>query len=200
MSCLINLKELPRRSFHILGGLSLPILGLLLPQNIFLPGLITVTLAFLIFELVRLNLPSLNRRFCARFKALLREREASTLTTSSYLLAAAAIVFVLCPHNIAIMALTLLAVGDPTAGIVGERWGRTKVRGKSLTGSIACLGICIVASIILPSFTHITLWLALVGAVCATITEFLSLPPNDNFTIPLVSAGVMTVVKFVLIA
>ena len=125
----------------------------------------------------------------------MREKEASTLTASSYLLAAAAIVFTFCHRNIAIMALTFLAVGDPAAGIVGGKWDRGKIRGKTLTGSAACFAMCIVASAILAPLTYTPPCLALVGAVCATITELLSLPPNDNLTIPLVSAGIMSAVK-----
>ncbi|PIU23761.1 MAG: hypothetical protein CO103_01570 [Chloroflexi bacterium CG_4_9_14_3_um_filter_45_9] len=98
---------------------------MLSPRDIFLPALIIITLAFLAFELLRLRIPALNRRFSTCFRALLREKEASTLTASFYILAAATIVFTFCHHNIAIMALTFLAVGDPAAGIVGGKWGRT---------------------------------------------------------------------------
>ena len=187
-------KELPRRLFHILGGLSLPVAALLSPQDIFLPTLTIVTLAFLLFEILRLSIPSLNRRFLARFRTLLRDKETSTLTSSSYLLAAAAIVFTLCHYVTAIMALAFLAVGDPTAGIVGQRWRKPGLRGKSLIGSAACLASCMAAGAGIALLTHTPPWLALIGALCATITELLSLPPNDNFTIPLLSAGVMSIV------
>lgn len=221
------MKEVPRRLWHIGGGLSLPIAGLLAPQNIFLPALCSVTTALLIFEGIRLKFPHVNRRFATCFRALLREREASTLTSSAWLLIAACIVFIFYPKPIATIALTFVAVGDPIAGIVGERWGqRTQKRslstgqkpdslggfslellskvsnfvlvianGKSLEGSAACLAACLVAGAILTAITHVALWVVVLGAICATLVELLSLPPNDNLAIPLVTGGIMSLVK-----
>jgi len=198
------MRELPRRLWHIFGGLSLPIAGLLVPENIFLPVLISVTVIFLIFELIRLKFPWLNRRFLTCFRALLREREASTLTATAYFLIAASVVFILCDQSIAAIALAFVAVGDPIAGMVrdlkGSLPGRSPyrardVKDKGLKGSCACFLACVVAGAILAVITHVALWLMAVGAVCATLIEFLSLPLNDNLTSPLVSAGVMSVVK-----
>lgn len=117
------MKELPRRVWHIFGGLSLAIAGLLVPENIFLPVLISATVAFLIFELSRPKFPPVNRRFLTLFHPLLREKEASTPTGTAYLLLGAVLVFVLYEESIAVMAMTFVAVGDPIAGMVGERWG-----------------------------------------------------------------------------
>ena len=198
------MRELPRRLWHIFVGLSLPIAGLLVPKDIFLPLLISVTIIFLIFELVRLKFSWLNRRFLTDFGALLREREASTLTGSSYFLIAASVVFILCQQSIAAMALAFVAVGDPVAGMVrdlkGSQLSHTtyragEVKDKGLKGSGACFLACVVVGAILAVITPVALWLMLVGAVCATLIEFLSLPLNDNLTSPLVSAGVMSLVK-----
>ncbi len=189
------MKEVPRRLWHIGGGLTLPVAGLLVPEEIFLPTLHSVTVGFLIFEAVRLRLPWLNHRFITSFRALLRDREASTLTGSAYFLAAASIVFILCDKSIAAIALAFVAAGDPVAGMVGERWGKRKMGGKSLEGSCACLVACLVAGAILAAVTHVALWVVVVGAICATLVEFFSLPLNDNLTIPLAAAGVMSLVE-----
>jgi len=175
--------------------LSLAIAGLLLPQQIFLPAICSVTIVFLIFEFIRLRFPQINQRFLTCFHVLLRERETATLTASAYFLIAASVVFILCDKSIAAIALTFVAVGDPVAGMVGEKWGRLKARGRSLEGNCSCFLACAVAGIILATITHVALWLAVVGAVRAALVEFLSFPVNDNLTIPLVSAGVMSLVK-----
>jgi len=189
------MEELPRRLFHIFGGLSLPIAGLLVPQHIFLPTLVSITIIFLAIEFIRLKFPRVNRCFLSCFRVLLRGREASTLTASAYLLIAATIVFIFYDKSIAVMALTFLAIGDPIAGMVRDKWGKMRVKGKSLLGSAACLLSCLIAAAILSAITHVALWLAVIGAICATIIEFLSLLLNDNLTIPLVSGGVMMLVK-----
>lgn len=185
--------------WHIFGGLSLAMAGLLVPENIFLPALISATVAFLILELGRLKLPQVNRRFLTWFHPFLREKEASTLTGTAYLLVAAVIVFIFCDKSIAVVALTFVALGDPMAGMVGERWGKPKMRGKSLVGSGACLLSCLVAGAILSAITHVALSLVVIGALCATLIEFLSLRINDNLTIPLVSGGAMMLVSLAII-
>lgn len=193
------MRELPRRLWHILGGLCVPVAGLLVPEAIFLPALVSISIALLIFEAVRLRSPQVNRRFIRRFQALLREREASMLTASTYFLMAASIVFILCDKSIAAIAMTFVAVGDPVAGVVGERWGKPTIRGKSLEGSGACLAVCLVAGAIMAAITHVVLLVVVVGAICASVVEFLSLPPDDNLTMPLVAGGVMSLVEFAIL-
>jgi dolichol kinase len=194
------MKELPRRLWHIFGGLSLAIAGLLVPENIFLPALISATVAFLIIEFIRPRIPQLNRRFLTWFHPLLREKEASTLTGTAYLLAGAVLVFVLYEESIAVMAMTFVAVGDPIAGMAGERWGEPKTRGKSLVGSGACFLSCLLAGAILSTISHVPISLVVIGGLTATLIEFLSLRINDNLTIPLVSGGAMMLLKLALTA
>jgi len=212
------MKELPRRLWHIFGGLSIPVAGLLLPPDIFLLdrfllALVSLTIAILILDIVRLRSPRVNRHFMIIFRALLRGGEASTLNSSTYFLIAASVVFALCDKSIAAIALAFVAVGDPVAGMVGERWGKLRVsseegtpsdfakfprnlkfrgmRGKSLEGSSACFGACLVVGVIFAAVAHVALWVVVVGAICATVIEFLSLPVNDNRSMPLVAAVVM---------
>jgi dolichol kinase len=230
------MKELPRRLWHIFGGLCIPASGLLVAENIFLPALISIAIAALIVEIVRLRSPQVNRRFVTAFRALLREREVSTPTGSTYLFIAASIVFVLCDKSIAAIALAFVVVGDPVAGMVGERRGRLRVnsekrsghgrgafwlrlrrrisnfarslrnlrfrkvvKGKSLEGSFACFAACLVVGVVLAAVTHIALWVVVLGAICATVMESLSLPVNDNLSIPLVAAGVMSLVYAIMV-
>ena len=210
------MKELPRRLWHIFGGLSLPVAGLLAPQDIFIPALVSITIAALILDIVRLRSPRVNRRFMIIFRPLLREGEASTLNGSTYFLIAASILFIFCDKSIAAIALAFVAVGDPVAGMVGGRWGKSRVsseegkiseaprssrnlgfrrmRGKSLEGSSACFVACLVVGVILAAITHVALWMVVVGAICATVVESFSLLVNDNLSIPLVAAGVMSLV------
>lgn len=215
------MKELPRRLWHIFAGLLIPVAGLLTPQDIFLPALVAITIAALILDIGRLRSQRVNRRFMIIFRVLLREREVSTLTGSTYFLVAASIVFAFCDKSIAAIALAFVAVGDPIAGVVGERWGKLGVnpeegnfsdftrfprnlrfrgkKGKSLEGSSACFVACLVVGVILAAITHVALWVVVVGAICATVIESLSLTVNDNLTIPLVAAGVMSLVHAIVV-
>lgn len=191
-------KELPRRLFHIFGGLCLPASGWLLPRNIFLPSLFIATIFFLFFEVARLRFQKLNRWFLAHFQALLRKSEASRFTGSTYLLIAGSLGFIFFDKPIAVISLSFVALGDPIAGIIGEKWGKIKLRGKSLEGSSACFLACLTIGAILASFTHIPFFVVIAGALCVTLIELLSLPINDNLTIPLVSGVIMTGVRLIL--
>jgi dolichol kinase len=105
--------------------------------------------------------------------------------------------------------------------MVGERWGKLRVspekgnfsnfakfprnlrfrgmKGKSWEGSSACFVACLIVGVILAAITHVALWVVVVGAICATVVESLSLLVNDNLSIPLVAAGVMSLVRAIVV-
>lgn len=96
---------------------------------------------------------------------------------------------VLFPVEIASLAILFMTVCDPVAGIVGQRWGRTKLFSKSLEGSLAGLTAGILIGLPVPG---VGLYLVISGAVTAMVIELLPLPVNDNFSIPVVTGAVMT--------
>lgn len=181
-----------RELFHIFGGLVFPIAALSLPRMVLLTFLGVVTLIFISFELLRLRVPGINRRFVSYFKPLLRGEEVSRLTGASYLLIASSISFLAFPRDIAVLALAFLALGNPVATLVGERIGKTKLGGKSLEGDGACFITCLATGL---AFHYAGLgipWLAIVaGSAAATLMEAIPLPLNDNLTIPLFAGLVM---------
>jgi dolichol kinase len=215
------MKELPRRLWHIFAGLPFPVAGLLAPHDIFLPVLISITVGALILDMVRLMSPRVNRGFITVFRPLLREGEIPRLNGSTYFLIAASIVFIFCGQPIAAIALVFVVVGDPIAGMVGERWAKPRVRseeqkisearkfprylrfrgarGKSLEGSVACLVVCLVVGVMLAAVTHVPLWVVVVGAISAAVTEFVSLWVDDNLSVPLVAAGVMSLAQAIMV-
>jgi dolichol kinase len=210
-------KALPRRLWHIFGGLSVPLSSLRAPQDVFLASLFSITVAAVALDVVRQRSPGVNRRFILIFAPLLREGEGSGFTASSYFLLAAFTVFLLCPASVAALAMVFAAVGDPVAGIVGERWGKLRIRAsegaraafrlelvqgrlpaageKSVEGSVACLLASLVSGMALAVVTGMPLWVVVVGAASATMAELFSLSVNDNLSAPLVSAGVITVLQ-----
>ncbi len=187
---------LKRALFHICCGLSIPVASLFLPEIILLVALGVITSIFIAFDLTRLRVPAINRWFLWFFKPLTREKEVAHPTGSSYMLLAALIAFLSFPGDIAALALSFLAVGDPAATIVGKRIGRRKLWGKSLEGSAACLISCVAIGFVFRHFgLNITPLAILVGSVCATIMEAIPLPINDNLTMPLFAGAVMTIIS-----
>ena len=185
-----------RRLFH-LGGTSLcPALALLLPKEIFLLILTIGTFFSLGLEYGRLIIsPSLNQRFISQFKVRVRPQENSQPLGSTYIFLSSLLLFLLFEKEIAVLAISFLAVGDPIAGIVGERF---RGRGKSLEGTVACFLACLLVGIFLSkTILPIGIPLIVIGSLSAALVELLPLKINDNLTIPLLAATTMTAIGLI---
>jgi dolichol kinase len=139
-------------------------------------------------DLARLVWPGWNRRAFGLFAPFLRGRETGRLTGASYTLAALAVaVWAFSPAVVA-AAFLYHSVGDTAAGWVGRRYGRHRIRGKSLEGSAAFLvaGGLAAAPFVGPAA-------AVLGAAAAALAELL-LPVDDNLAVPLVGGGALMVV------
>jgi len=191
----LNLSSPMKRGlFHTFAGLSIPIAALFLSQMVMLISVGVVTLIFLLIEVLRLQNPAVNRLFLLILKAIVREEETSRLTGASYMLTASLIAISVFQTDIAVLALTFLAVGDPLATIIGKRWGRKRLFGKTLEGDLACLVSCIAVGFVFQQVGVDVPWpTILLGALSATVAQAVSLPINDNLTIPLFSGLIMTV-------
>jgi len=186
---------LKRGLFHLFGGLFIPIAALFLARMVLLISLGVVTFIFLTFELIRFRAQGINRWFFSYFKPLLREVEVSRLTGTSYMLIASLIAFLAFQRDIAVLALSFLAVGDSLATLVGKQVGKRKLLGKTVEGNLACFLSCIAIGFVFHySGLNIPLLAILVGSVGATIAEAIPLPINDNLTVPLFAGLVMTAV------
>lgn len=94
------------------------------------------------------------------------------------------------------VALIALGVGDPAAGLVGRKLGRTKLVGqRSLEGSLAMLFVAGFATFAVLVLWHGTLpvgtmlAVSAVASLAATVAELFSGPIDDNFSIPLAAAA-----------
>jgi len=134
----------------------------------------------------------------SRLKVILKQKERFRPTGTTYLLLASFVTFFFFYKYIAITALLFLAVGDPLAAAIGQKYGRHHLFGKSLEGSWGCLVSCLSIGLVLAATTsEISIVIAISGAFCATFIEFLPIKVDDNLTIPLASAGIMTLVSLV---
>jgi dolichol kinase len=92
-------------------------------------------------------------------------------------------------------AILFLSWGDPTAELVGRRWGQPG-RGKTLAGSLGCLAACLLAGFVGVSLGGLSLWAAMAGAIVATTVERWSPPPDDNVWIPILSGLVVAAIQW----
>ncbi len=191
--------KLGRKLWHLGGGLLFPLLAFFIPRVTLLIAVGVVTLAFIGWETSRFASPKVNKLVVSLLSPFLkREERTSALTGSTWLLIATLIAFLAFAKEVAIAALLFLAVGDFASWLAGKRLGRTKVLRKSLEGSLSFLASCLLVTGLLvylgEGFSGPLLCL---GAVVATLTELLPLPVDDNFSIPIASGVVMTLVQLI---
>ena len=182
-----------RRLWHLVGGSFFPILALFIPKGILLITLGAMTGIFVAWEIVRFASPSVNRWMVSHLGVILKKEEGFRLTGTTCLLLASLAVFLLFDKYVAITSLLFLSIGDLMATVIGEKYGRRMAFNKSFEGSLACLASCLLIGMLMTRIgPTMVLPVAIVGAVSATIVELLPIPIDDNLTIPLFSAAIMT--------
>lgn len=109
-------------------------------------------------------------------------------------LAAACMVLLCFPPELAASAMALMLLGDTAAALVGRRWGRTRfANGKSLEGVVAFVLIGAIGFAVFLSFRGIPLirlvLVSLAAAAVGALAEFFEkkIHVDDNFGIPFFS-------------
>jgi len=186
---------LKRGISHLFCGLFAPLIALFLPIKVVLISLGAITCLFLIIELLRLRLPLVNRWFIWLLKPLLRQEEELRLTGASYMLIASLATLLVFQRDIAILALSFLAIGDAMAAIVGGHIGRVGFLGKTVEGDLTCFISCLATGFIFYHLgLNISLLMVLAGSLGAAVMETVPLPIDDNLTMPLFAGLLMTIV------
>lgn len=192
-----------RSVFHFGGALSAVVALELIPNSLIVLALATLWAAFAwsMEALRRLN-PSINTALMRFFGPVAHEHETVKVNSATWYSTALLLLALTQWRELIVIGVAVLGVGDPLAGLVGRRFGRTKLlHGRSLEGSLAfVLGAALVSFALLRAFHSGALsWQAsAVAALCASVAgaaaELLSWRFDDNFTIPLsaaVGAGIV---------
>ena len=188
--------ELKRKCFHFFG-LSFSFAIVLLPQKVTILTAIIILVPLLIADYNNLLswLKKLPRGDI--FINLLREHELvhGQLCGLSWIFIGALVVATLFDKYLASMAMAVLIFGDAFAALIGKNFGRIKLCGKTLEGSMAfvALGtivVCLYQYYILPKIGLDVLFntkFLLSAVVISAITELVAkqILIDDNFAIPL---------------
>jgi dolichol kinase len=181
---------LERRFWHVLGGLlAIAPYGLgALDRPAYALLLAVLLAALLATDLVRLYHPAANALFTRVLGRLLLPRDLTGLNGTTYFMAGILLSVLLFPERLAVVSALFLVLGDFAAGVVGRRWGRTRLRagGKSLEGSAACFAVCL--AVAFPLLGGLA---AAGGALAATLVEHAEIALDDNLLIPPVSGVVL---------
>jgi dolichol kinase len=194
-----NYSPIARAFIHTSLGVVIICSLFLLGENIVAAVLTAAAACLLCLEWLRFRKLAFNQWVVSQLALFMRMEEVTHLTGAFYYLMGTAVTVLLFPREIALTAILFLAFGDPTAALVGGKWGRIRVWGKSLEGNLACLAVCLLVGIISAKFQpDLSIWVAITGAFFAGIFEAIPSRVNDNITIPVGTAAAMLVLKLIL--
>lgn len=182
----------PRRVFHFLAGSVIPTGILFIPSGLMDWLMIISIIVAVGIEVARAALPDVNDRIIQNTR-IFKDAERDVVTGGTFLMISAVIAYFAFEKEIVVLALFFLSVGDPLAALIG-RWDRKfRVFGKSLIGTLAFATGAIAAGLVISLHPDIPwAWWIIPGAIIAAIIEIIPFPVDDNITIPLATAGAMT--------
>lgn len=181
-----------RQLYHSLSGLALVFFISFLnkPADVYL--ILILLFSAVIIETARLYLPGINRLFINCFGILMRGEERHNPTGTLYYILGALMALLLFPKEIALFSMTVLAVGDPSAYIVGSNFGRLRIGKKSIEGSLAFFTAAVITGLLFHRlWDPLSVTAMIMGALTGAVTELIPVRINDNLTIPVAVSAVI---------
>ncbi|OPX93343.1 MAG: hypothetical protein A4E58_03026 [Syntrophorhabdus sp. PtaB.Bin006] len=205
-------EEITRKLLHLIA-LAMPVGIYYLPQLGFSWYVPTFILAIMlggsvIIEKLRQANPVVQALFYKMAGSMLRKEERNRTTGSTWVIGAAFICSIIFRNDpwVAFVVLTLFVLGDAIAALVGMSIGRIRIGEKSLEGSTACFGLCMVLFYAVFPFIpglikspggYLPIVVTLATSFTITVFELvpLRITPklviNDNLAVPVIAGMVL---------
>lgn len=180
------------RKLYRATALLFPLLYLVVARRTLLLLITSILFLFLILEIVRFSLPKFNETLFKKLHFLLKEKERNNVSASTLFVLGAFLTVALFQRDIAILALSFSIIGDMFAEIIGTRYNNVKMFNKSLEGNLACFASSSIIGLLLLPYLTMSLPVMLIGAFAATGIQALPIHVDDNLTIALFSAFIMS--------
>lgn len=198
-----SLPHVTRRAYHLVMGLvCFSLYAWVLDRQQSLWVLFLVGGPILLFDFLRLRSARLKAFALKHFGQIMRRNEIKGLSGNSYFILGLFTVAFFFPKPIALLSVLYLAVGDPVAAFVGTRFGRVKIVGeKTLEGALANFVVSFLFSgafglfyLRMPATEAFIL--AAVGGTVSTVSELVYIYVDDNFSVPVLAAVLLSIVHF----
>lgn len=184
--------ELARKGIHLLSIL-IPLCYTFLGQSITLIIFIPITITVVSVDLLMKADSRLFLLVSFLFGKILRSHEKNkkwSLTGASWVLISACITILLFPKIIAITGLSVLVISDISAALIGKKFGRHPMFGKSLEGTLAFIVSAFIIIFFIGFYSGLGFWyfiFGLIGSCAACLCELYSkkIYIDDNLSIPL---------------
>ncbi len=200
-----SLPHLERKLYHFLMGLGcFSLYAFLLDRTQGLVVLGVVGGCFLAGDIARLYSPKLNSWTVYLFGRFMRREELKSITGNSFYVLGLFVLMFFFPKPIVLLSIVFLAVGDPVAAIAGTFFGRRRLWGKKTAEGALANGVAsALATFVVGSrYFHLNAvdagQLAVIGGMISLSAEAVVTPLDDNFTIPVLSALLLTVFEPIL--
>ena len=186
--------HLARKIWHCLGVLFIIFLYHRLGRIKGTEVAIVVTASFLVVDILRQSIPTLNRVVCLILSPIMRESERNTMAGTSWLMIGTSVLVFSFSQDVVTLSLLFLAIADPLASFVGNKYGKDKIVGdKSLQGTLAAFFACMIVSACYFYFNNLMteriLIVSLLAGIIGALSELLPIwKLDDNLTLPLLSA------------
>ena len=177
-----------RKLFHF-SGIIIPVIYFLTDRQTAL----IVTGSIFVVDIVLETLRIKGVMKVAFIENSMKKEESNRLSGSFFYVLSGLITIIFFEKNIAVSSLFVLSVADPLSSLLGIRFGRVRLFGKSLEGTMTFF----VVSFLILRMLSFSLPVAAAAAVIASLTElFSSRPIDDNLSIPLVTAVALTLLTW----
>ena len=161
--------------------------------------LVPLTSAALVIEVLRTRSDRVRDLVEKVFGFMMRPEESPPLPApvrlngATWVLLTSTILVALFSSTVAATAISIGLIGDAAAALFGRKFGRTTIgtSDKTIEGSLAFVAFTAPLIWIVPG---LSLQAGAAGVLTGAIMEALHLPINDNFTVPMAAAVVMTIV------
>jgi dolichol kinase len=142
----------------------------------------------LALDVLRFAWPPVNVLFFRFLSRLASPREAAGIASSTWYMVGITLAAALFPVPHAVGGILVLALADPSASYVGQRWGRHKLGTGSWEGTAVFVAVAIAVLFRAWPLPHV-----LVTVAVATVVERSDWGLDDNLTLPLAVAGTLWV-------
>lgn len=183
--------EIARKLFH-LTSLAFPLIYFFISRQLALQILIPITLAILFMDIAK-NFHRPSAEFFYRtFAYILRRYERSAqikdLNGVTCFFIAATFCTLVFPKYITILSFLILTFSDTASALIGRRFGRTKIKGRSVEGGVAFVIAALIIVLLTPKIEYRfgEYLIGSIAAVAGAVTEILAGDKiNDNILIPI---------------
>lgn len=117
--------HIARKLWHFLGVMMITIIYWTSPRVVSMQLITFFSFLFIIIDLLRHQLPIMNRFFTKYLRFVMRDYEKNGMAGISYLMLGCFLVMYYFPKNVVTLSLLFLAIADPFASYIGILYEKT---------------------------------------------------------------------------